>query len=282
MYTIKYITQKIVSSPWNKVNKDKLNKVQEKIITIICDETITLEKKLVYIDVFLTPYKKPLPQNRQDFICKKIIQHFEKNKVQINSTNKIIDIGGGNGNVLKYIGQYYCIPKKNLFCIEKNINDNINTNFHSFSYNFSNTNYITYQEDLDLLEDLSVDIIFVMVSLHHMNDETINDTLKNTNRVLKKGGLFIVKEHDATSRNIIVGINWEHHLYHLMGTSKTQTLADIQDYLKHFVNNYKKLEEWNSLFKSLNFELKNTFNNVFDPSICHKNSSQLYWQIWQK
>ena len=122
-----------------------------------------------------------------------------------------------------------------------------------------------------------------MVSLHHMLDDIIINTIKNIKRILKNDGLVIIKEHDCSSKIINNIINWEHHLYHIM-LSENITESLINEYLENLTSNYKSYIEINNIFQSNGFkkivkldrdfkEIKQQFNI--------NNPTNLYWSIYK-
>ena len=190
----------------------------------------------------------------------------------------ILDIGGGEGTVVKKIGQNLNIPLTNLYSLEEIVSS------WTEKYLFNNDiNYIFWDNNTINI-DTKFDIIICMVSLHHMNNQTIQNLILNINRLLKKDGLIILKEHDADSRDCMRIIDWEHHLYHIMRSSDDLDLESIDDYLNGFINNYKSKLAFDELFESNGYdelvELDRFFNKFveYDSS----NITRLYWKIYKK
>lgn len=190
----------------------------------------------------------------------------------------IADIGGGEGNVIKFIGDNLNIPDKNLFCIEQNE--------WSEKYAFENTiNYIFWDNVNINLPENSVDICLLMVSMHHMSDTIINNVLTNINKLLKKDGIIIIKEHDALNTDVINVINWEHHLYHIMTVSNEElTNEKLNSYLMAYIDNFKSKKTFDNIFNEHGFCGIEEMDRQFNPFINHDelNSTNLYWKIYKK
>jgi len=81
-----------------------------------------------------------------------------------------------------------------------------------------------------VLSDSSVDIITMFHALHHSVDALFR--LKDIYRLLKPGGLFVLKDHDVSNLDIANVVSFEHFVY-----SIGEGTATIND-----VNNYNKIE----------------------------------------
>ena len=224
------ITQKHKTNIQNEIQKFQIQKFQNSS----CAKK-SLAHCLNNIDIIIESYKKHntrTPLTRQNWICGQIVKYFKIHNVLLPSS--IIDIGGGNGNVLHFFATKYKLPKQDCICIENKqpqpqtqqiINNNNNNN--EFQYNFSHTDTITYKflDDRVFASDndtcivhshqSQVDCIVCMVSLHHMTDEYILNTvfplIRNN---LKRGGYLLLKEHNANSTQANTLIQWEHYLYY--------------------------------------------------------------------
>ena len=193
----------------------------------------------------------------------------------INSNTKIVDIGGGDGNVISYIGSKHSINKENLIVVDKE---------DQWTEQYAHSNPITYKAWDNKIIDIpsgTVDIVFIMVTLHHMDNETIASCLSEAHRILKNGGLILMKEHNCDSAGIKEIIDWEHHLYHLIERDND----DVHDYMTKYIDNFKISIEWDAIFTRAGLNNIRTFNRFFEP-ISKKpdtnNVTALYWKIYQK
>ncbi len=284
----------------SKITKEK-NKKSTAIQSILdlitkSDDKQTTVKQLQMIDERLKNYKKKIdPEVGKEYICGRIIDYFNddilaksKTKKMMTNKTKIIDIGGGNGNLLHCFSEKFNIPKDNLVSIENG----------SFEYKYTHGDTVTYktlkESDENNINAISknviksVDYIFCMVTLHHMTDANILNTVVFIKKHLKRGGYLIIKEHDADTQDTKCLIDWEHHLYRLMEHSDgNMSPLEIQKYLDDiYIGNYKPESYFDARFKSAGFELVATLNNVMYPMEIgdkkwDKNPTQLFWKIYK-
>jgi ubiquinone/menaquinone biosynthesis C-methylase UbiE len=203
------------------------------------------------------------------------------NTLNLDNSISIVDIGGGNGDIIKKIGESMNIPNNNLYCIEQKDN-------WSESYLFDNNiKYIFWDNNnINDIQDSSIDVILIVVALHHMTDDIINNVLKNAYKILKPDGYLIIKEHDSMNcHSTIKLIDWEHHLYHIINQNDL-TKETIDNYLNSYLNNYKSKETMTNLILKYNFseivELNRFIEPVSNINIDKTNITKLYWKIFQK
>jgi ubiquinone/menaquinone biosynthesis C-methylase UbiE len=204
----------------------------------------------------------------------------QANLDQANKTSniKIVDIGGGEGNILKEISKELNIDNSNLYCIEQEL--------WSEQYVFSNNiNYIFWNNiNIDLPPE-SIDVFQLIVSMHHMNDDIINNIFTNIKKIIKKDGIIIIKEHDMTNNNTLKTINWEHHIYHIVTTlNENLTVANLENYMITYINNFKSKDLFDSIIFSHGFETVIELDRQFKPFVKHDNlnATNLYWKVYKK
>lgn len=277
----------------NKIFRFMDRTEQTKIQNIIIYNNSSIKDKLLNISKFVTDYviRKGINKddNRQDFIIVKINAYLSAKYPHLIQTDcKIIDIGGGNGNVLsglkdKINGKNEIKDlnesKNNFICVETLTN-------WGEHYDFDNTNiiYKFFGTDFNFeLPDNSIDIIMCMVSLHHMTNETITTIMQHIHRILKPNGIVLIKEHDANNESIKY-IYWEHHLYHALDCAFEFETINVENYFNNFIYNFKSKEQWTNCFNQFGFELveiKNRFLDgkyILDPKV----PTNLYWAVYKK
>ena len=264
----------------NRNNKYYEN-ICNQIIDIIC-QISNLSSKLIKIDNLITKYNLTKfsgnINNHHIYIASRLIDILSSNKhlYNISSNSTILDIGGGNGDILNTLGNEFNIVSSNLYCLEQ-LNDN-------WSESYSKTNnvsYITWNNQNIDLPDNSIDLIIIMVTIHHMTNDTISNLLKNIQRILKKDGYVIIKEHNMVDYDDKQIIDWEHHLYHLMSNHKNINI-DMDKYIETFINNYKSKAEYDQLFNSINLIGIQEYNRQLENKIDDNNVTNLYWKIYRK
>lgn len=287
--TMNKIITKIVKIPISPdtpiQDKKKQAAIYSKIAKITAYKTLSMSEKLSRIDAILMEYglKHPIPSDRQNFIFERVSKYMHSH-LKLGPQTRILDIGGGNGNFLSYLGETYNIPKNNLVCLEQRYD----TATAAFHYPFDNAN-ITYAfwDDPETLKNIGeFDIIICMVVLHHIPDVIINDTIMPfIDSHIVPGGYLLIKEHDARSPQTVQYINWEHHLYYLLEFEHLLTSKEIDAYLSGFVSNYKSAGEFVDIFRENRFKLKSVFNNIFDPQMVgfrNNSPTKLYWALFQR
>jgi ubiquinone/menaquinone biosynthesis C-methylase UbiE len=162
------------------------------------------------------------------YISQKISQYIKAyyfKKIPNVSKIRIMDVGGGNGDVLKNIGEDLNISKRNLYCIESTDGwDYLYTNKKDITYVFWDNKIIP-----NVIKSDSIDVVMIMVSLHHMTTSTRNALFDNLQVLTKPGSLLLIKEHDMMDTSDKFCIDWEHILYALSSPLATkETLNKFQ------------------------------------------------------
>ncbi len=271
----------------HKIYKFASNNEKGTIKSLILNKSATtndLKTSMNKISTIAPKYVKQLKlkkdENRQDFIVSKILSFIRLNEPSIlNDSLTAVDIGGGNGNVLSSINNVINADKKQFICVEsKDWIENYKYDNSNITYTFWNNNTI------DILDE-SCDLVFCMVSLHHMTNETLTTVLNEINRILKKGGILMMKEHDCNSIGIHKMIMWEHHLYHLLDCAYDNHNFDFDMYYVNSIYNFKSKKEWQSLMETHNFNHICSKNRFLDGDYSNsdpKNATNLYWDIYKK
>jgi ubiquinone/menaquinone biosynthesis C-methylase UbiE len=236
------------------------------------------------------PSQEYIPR-RHDYIVKNIceyIRHHHDSQLSADSQRSavdpvaMVDWGGGDGHVLHAISAVYRDTSSSFLCIETDTD-------WAETYNFSygpTVEYLFWDGcSVESIQDDSVDIILCMVSLHHMHDTTIHHALSEIRRILKVGGLLMIKEHDCNSEVTQKYIEWEHHLYHIRDACSSNTTIDVDRYLNSSIFNFKSREEWHRLVTEITeFELldwRDRFLKI-GPVQIPANPTHLYWAIYTK
>jgi ubiquinone/menaquinone biosynthesis C-methylase UbiE len=260
----------------------KINAIKKNIQQILLKDRSNSANKFVQISKLIHSHMQKNTKNiepNRTYISDKLTKYISQNySIKDHKDIKIADIGGGNGQILKEIGTSLKISKENLYCVEQ-------ITPWTEPYAFSNSDHIQYvfwdNNNIPTITPKSLDIVFIMVTLHHMTDETINATFKNLNRLCKSGALLFIKEHDCKTPDDKFVIDWEHHLYHLIETPQ-QTESQIIQYKKNYVDNYKTKKWIDYLIHNYGFVSKIELNRLFERNTDHNNPSNLYWKIYVK
>jgi len=262
-----------------KLLKDEYAKNISKIRNIILHTTESIDDIIISILAIssIITNRKYYSNKNHSWISSKLIDIFIK--FNYTSDINVVDIGGGEGNILNYINKSFNVSNDNLFVIEQKVD-------WSEKYSFKNNiNYLFWDNSNINIESNSIDVILIMVSLHHMDDQTIHNLMLNIYRILKSDGLIIIKEHNCVTNDDIKIIDWEHHLYHILMTPALNLNEDnIKKYLNSFTNNYKSMQEYNNIFEKYNFKNILNLNRSFNIYTNNEqsNSTNLYWALYKK
>lgn len=145
------------------------------------------------------------------------------------SIKNILDIGCEDCSHVHAIGRYlgakqfHCVNVANMYELDRSQCGFQIYDGHNLPYN-----------------DNSMDAIILFQVLHHVRE--LNLLIKDIYRVLKKGGILIIKEHDCNTRALHKVIDIEHFIYEL-------AINENYKYIKDYYGNYKSLAKWKKLFR---------------------------------
>lgn len=259
-------------------------KTVDQIVNIIMNKSITMNDKMIRISVLYHKYIidnhiQPIIRSRV-YISQKLSQYIKAyffKKIPSISKIRIMDVGGGNGDVLKNIGYELNITKRNLFCVEPNT--------AGWEYLYTNKKDITYvfwdnKTIPNVIKSNSIDVVMIMVSLHHMPIDTRNALFDNLQVTAKPGSLLIIKEHDMKDKCDKFCIEWEHALYAISNNplATRDTIKHIRDYYE----DYKSKEYWDKYICSRGYmDDASVFLNNY-PNKIYRNPTNLYWKVYIK
>lgn len=262
----------------NKILKIKNDKKKEISRLLTLTRSYSIQKFLFISNLFHSENIIHFKPDRH-FISYKISKYLLKTCFRKNM--KIADIGGGNGDVIKIIGENLNLPRDNLYCVENN------SNSWTESYSFSNGKHIQYifwdNVTIPTIAPNSLDVVLIMVTLHHMTNDIIRNLFNNLKQLAKPNSLLILKEHDCKTSDDLYLINWEHHLYYIIN-SPLLNEHDIVKYKETYVDNYKTKSYYdNLLFKNGYIDIVE-FTRLFDKNLHldKNNSTNLYWKVYKK
>jgi SAM-dependent methyltransferase len=253
----------------------KKNQIQSPIIQIILNTSLSEKEKIIQISGILRSL--PFIRKKQDksFIVSRLSAFLKKYclvKYPI-----IADIGGGNGLIVRDIGKTIHLPKENLYCIEP-------LQPWCEPYPFSYQQEIQYifwdNERIPVVKDHSLDIVLMIVSLHHMTKETMSNLLNNLSRLCKLGSIVIIKEHNCMTEEDRYVIDWEHHLYHIT-THPIFDESGYQQYKESICHQFQRKTEIDTQMEQRGFESLLELNRLFEVTEDKNNPTNLYWKIYK-
>jgi SAM-dependent methyltransferase len=255
------------------------------LITVIMsglDANTTIHRVSELAFPLVAQNQKQREEDDKSFIGKKLADYL-KYKLRV-PFNSMIDVGGGNGNLLHYFATHYHIPKQQLVCVES-------VNEWAEPYQYTHNDTITYE----LWDSASpwltagngtagngtMDVATCMVSLHHMPDPILNLAVQQTHDALKSGGILCIKEHNCVNADDAMVIDWEHHLFHISDMGRSLSEDEVNAYLCGYIDNFKPATEFNKLMSSHGFVKIEMLNRFFERAP-DPNPSNLYWGVYRK
>lgn len=183
-------------------------------------------------------------ENRIKEITDMIQANLPSHKREFASQLKILDIGAGDGHILAGVSAALKIEHRNSFALE----------LAKYEDRVHDLRWIGYDKTGKIeLHANSIDIGIIMMVFHHAPDAKA--LMQEAFRVTKPGGLFIVRETDA-SEHPVLGLNHQ----------ELVALNQILDNLLYIVFdrnsgvpmnlNYQAQRYWVQLAQSVGFEVK--------------------------
>ena len=255
--------------------------INNQIVGIIMDKSTRINTKCIRISEIYYKYiytNVPRPVRSRPFIEMKLsnyIRSYYSKTIPHKSNIRIMDICGGNGDVLKNIGSLLGIPKNNLYCVEPK---------QRHKYPVTTQDKITHviwdNANIPTIPPNILDVVIIMVSLHHMT-RTMRITLMDNIKVLAKPkSLLIIKEYDCVDKEDETVITWEHALVdlrdHPLATSKN--IKSIRGYYE----DYKSKQYWDNLICSNGYVDAMSTIMQDPPNKTQYNPTNLYWNVYIK
>ena len=178
-----------------------------------------------------------------------------------------LDYGGNDGSVSSEIAKILKLDKTQVFSADvETWLGNIKTNLHD------NITYTMLSENQRLPYNAnSFDSVSCLQVLHHV--EFMDFYIKELHRILKPGGILVIKEHDCINATTQLLIDIEHIIHEYVEPE----IPNV-DILNRYVAFYKSFTELNKLLQKNGFEfISDNYN--FDTRI---NPTRYYFAIYKK
>ena len=169
-----------------------------------------------------------------------------------------LDIGCGSGNKTERIAKELGIVPKNTYGVDvytfDEQGDRWNKQAHRRNMNFKRiSEQVAYP-----FEKHTFDLISAIMVLHHISN--IDFVLKEVHRLLRKNGLFIIKEHDCHTCADAMLADVEHCMYNLVYSKKINDTFRRKNYATYF-----NQIEWDALL--LRYGFKYVTSSFTSPSV---------------
>lgn len=97
------------------------------------------------------------------------------------------------------------------------------------------------------IADESIDLVTCHIGLHHCPPELLDGYLKSIKRILRKGGLFIIRDHDVKTKEMATFVSLVHTVFNLgLNVSWETDNAEFKS--------FKSIEEWVSIISGYGFQ----------------------------
>ncbi len=204
------------------------------------------------LDTFLNQFKKiPIKTTRVEERIDTIKEILTNTNFNVENM-KVLDIGAGNGEIIQAVKKYYNLPKSNVYAIDQKLPT------------IKDITTLTYKDGKIPLGDKSIDVILMFAVLHHIPPKPRLEILKEVQRILRPGGLVILREHDDDKDpNFLKFIDLIHQFWYI---SKNET-EDPLFLMTH--------GETTSLFKDIGL------NSVYYKTYQNTNPQHTYHEAFQ-
>jgi SAM-dependent methyltransferase len=123
-------------------------------------------------------------------------------------------------------------------------------------FNLNNYQPISQTE----ISDESIDLVTCHIGLHHCPPELLDGYIKSVYRILRKGGLFIIRDHDVKTKEMATFVSLVHTVFNL-GLNVTWETDNSE------FKSFKSIDEWSKIISSYGFkDLEKRILQDKDPS----------------
>lgn len=196
-----------------------------------------------------------------------LFNYYNFQTLTLNREFKYLDIGGNDGSITAAIGKHIRLDKGRIFCADvDDWFDNV------FTRNKDVTHIRINKIGRLPFSDETFSLITAFQVFHHIED--IHDRLQELNRIIKKGGFLVIREHDNINECIQTMIDIEHSLYEVTLKEEPNT-SFLDEYRAYYLTS----QQWTILIESYGFRYIEIDYNT-DMRI--KNSTRTYYAMYQK
>lgn len=185
-------------------------------------------------------------------------------KFKVNGIKTFLDYGCGDGSITKSIKEKLNLDKENVYCADVK-------KYNSIEFSFTP---IT-DDELDLPSN-KFDLITVLMVLHHVPDTKQQQTIHDLYRLLKPGGVIVLREHNAPRHDPYFQgvIDVVHDIYdYIIDTELTWKDKD------HYYSKYKDASLWDEMFREAGFQKPKGQKIIKIPN---RNPQEKYMCIYKK
>lgn len=97
------------------------------------------------------------------------------------------------------------------------------------------------------IPDASLDLVTCHIGLHHCPHHLLEGYMRSVNRILRKGGLFIIRDHDVKTPEMGTFVSLVHTVFNL--GLKVSWETDSSEF-----KSFKSIDEWSKIIASYGFK----------------------------
>ena len=186
----------------------------------------------------------------------------------------LVDIGCSTGIITRQLGIRLGLEPSSIWGV-----DIVRRNIEGITY-------ICSEAGIPLESD-SIDLAIMIMSLHHI--KLPSETLGEVFRILKPGGLLVIKEHDIATDDTDAQTYLDilHGLYSLSWCK--EGYCEDPDFCINYWANYRSKEDWTTLIETIGFR-RDTKKPLYNMAECEReytgvhirNIGYSYWAIYEK
>lgn len=177
--------------------------------------------------------------------AEEIIFHIKKNNIK---PKNYLDVGCGSGKLTVLIGNKLNLNKENIFGIDiESFHEKGDWDRKKLEFIFK---LVKVGKKLPFKNN-TFDLVSTFMVLHHIED--LDFQLKEINRIIKKNGYLVIREHDCVTHVDKMLCDLEHYMYFHLNSEKMNNNIS-----KNFQNDYKAyyydIFEWDYFMDKYGFK----------------------------
>ena len=199
-----------------------------------------------------------------------LFSDYRFRKLKESRNFKYLDLGGGDGSITNAIGKHMKLDKDNIISADvdewfDNISDSKKT---------KDISYVTINKTGRLpFSNEQFSVITAFQVFHHIED--IDDRLKELNRIIKRGGLLVIREHDVPNDCVRMNVDIEHSIHEM--TTKPEP---NKKFLPEYTAFYRPAQEWTAKLESFGFKYIRDVDYRSDMRI--RNPTRTYYAMYER
>jgi ubiquinone/menaquinone biosynthesis C-methylase UbiE len=248
-----YTVDKTLSKPFNFKNSNHkilYAKLKNEIIKLVennSDDYTILNHIHKFLNLYLYPIDK-YPNNENDDRADNRVDDIGRLISGISNSipvHNFLDIGCSEGGITAKLGEYFGLDHSNIIGID--IRKPKSTDGFTFIQTQSENQKIP-------MDDNSVCFITALMVLHHTYDP--ENLLNEIYRVLKPGGIFLIREHDIDGNNDNDGKTFLDILHGLYSVSwAKEGYQENPDFCDNYYAVYRSRDNWTKMIEEYKLKL---------------------------